>query len=74
MNSGDSSTRDYDSDSYMPGLQERAQEDKGSDDNSNEDYYQLPALVLRDKNRSESSSDGDSDIGNDNQPKSNQRQ
>ena len=32
MNSCDSSTRDYDSDSDMPGLQEGAREDESNDD------------------------------------------
>ena len=66
MNSGDSHVRDSDTDSDMPGLQEQALEDESSDNNSEKDYYRLPALVLRDRNRSESSSDDDSDIGNNN--------
>ena len=62
MNSGEHSTRDYESDSDMLGLQERVQEDESSDDNSNDEQYRImPALVISERNRSDSSCNKDSE-------------
>ena len=67
MNLSDSHARDYDSDSDMPCLQERVQEDESSDDNSEDkQYHTMLALGISERNRSDSSSDDNSEGNNNN--------